>query len=81
LRRWPEAIAARSRTACRPPTFSSDSRSTSRTPALWIRLATLVGVGLALLALAVRRYAYELPTALYMLLAVLSFWMAIVAVM
>jgi hypothetical protein len=49
---------------------------------LWLRLATFVSVGLSLLALAVPRFQYEFPTALlYMLLAVLLFWMAIVAVM
>jgi hypothetical protein len=49
---------------------------------LWMRLATLVGVGLALLALAVRRFEYEFPTALlYLLLAVMLFWMAIASVM
>ena len=50
--------------------------------ALWMRLATLVGVGLLLLALAVPRFENEFPTALlFMLLAVLLFWMAIAAVM
>ena len=49
---------------------------------LWTRLATLVGVGLLLLALAVPRFEYEFPSALlFMLLAVLLFWMAIAAVM
>jgi len=49
---------------------------------LWLRLATFVGVGLGLLALAVPRFEYEFPTALlYMLLAVVLFWMAILAVM
>jgi hypothetical protein len=49
---------------------------------LWVRLATFVSVGLSLLALAIPRFEYEFLTALlYMLLAVLLFWMAIVAVM
>ncbi len=49
---------------------------------LWVRVATFVSVGLSLLALAIPRFEYEFLTALlYMLLAVLLFWMAIVAVM
>jgi hypothetical protein len=48
----------------------------------WMRLAALVGVGLALLALAVPRLEYEFPTALlYLLLAVMRFWVAIASVM
>ena len=49
---------------------------------LWVRVATFVSVGLSLIALAIPRFEYEFLTALlYMLLAVLLFWMAIVAVM
>jgi hypothetical protein len=49
---------------------------------LWMRLATLVGVGLALLALAVRRFEYEFPTALlYCSSRSCCSWMAIASVM
>ena len=49
---------------------------------LWVRVATFVSVGLSLIALAIPRFEYEFLTALLcMLLAVLLFWMAIVAVM
>ena len=49
---------------------------------LWVRVVTFVSVGLSLIALAIPRFEYEFLTALLcMLLAVLLFWMAIVAVM
>ena len=47
-----------------------------------MRFAAFVGAGLSLLALAVPKFEYEFVTALlYMLLAVLLFWMALAAVM
>jgi len=48
----------------------------------WVRFAAFVGAGLSLLALAVPKFEYEFVTALlYMLLAVLLFWMALAVVM